>query len=170
LQPQLPGLLRTEGQRINLAPSIICDDEPRLAASVEKVDPDRPLLMIGRRNIRDMNSWLHNINQYVRGKNRCTLMIHPDDAKARNLNHGDSVKIEARIRTHEVELCISDEMMPGVVSLPHGFGHVYTDTQQSVASDKLPGVSANDLVDDEVLDMPSGAGVANGVPVQVSAL
>lgn len=170
LQPQLPGLLRTKGQKINLAPAIICEDEPRLAASMTKIDSDKPLLMIGRRNIRDMNSWLHNINQYVRGKNRCTLMIHPEDAKARNLNHGDRVKIEARIRTHEVELCISDEMMPGVVSLPHGFGHVYTDTQQSVASDKIPGVSANDLVDDEVLDMPSGAGVANGVPVQVSAL
>ena len=170
LQSQLPGLLRTEGQRIDLAPKLLCDDEPRLAASVEQVNPDMPLLMIGRRNIRDMNSWLHNISQYVRGKNRCTLMINPDDAKERNLKHGDQVKIEARVGSHEVELCVTDEMMLGVVSLPHGFGHGHAGTGQSVASDKLPGVSANDLVDDDILDMPSGAGVANGVPVQVCAI
>jgi anaerobic selenocysteine-containing dehydrogenase len=168
LEPQLPGILRTEGQRVRLMHDIIVQDVPRLREAL--VTHDQQLLLIGRRHIRDMNSWLHNIHQYARGKNRCTLLVNPVDAKRLGLADGGRARISARVGEHEVEVCVSDEMMPGVVSLPHGFGHTHPGSRQSIATEEIPGVSANDLVDDGVLDLPSGTSVVNGVPVSVVAL
>ncbi|MFM7274161.1 MAG: molybdopterin dinucleotide binding domain-containing protein, partial [Gammaproteobacteria bacterium] len=126
------------------------------------------LLLIGRRHARDMNSWLHNLPHFVRGKNRCTLRIHPSDADARGLQDGAEARIRSAAAERVVTIEISDELMPGVVSLPHGFGHRYTGTGQPVASAHA-GVSCNDLVGD-ALDLPSGTSVVNGVPVEVEAL
>jgi anaerobic selenocysteine-containing dehydrogenase len=168
LQPRLPELLATKNKRLDIAPDIITADLTRLKAALDK-GPGDHMLLIGRRHIRDMNSWLHNLNNYARGKNRCTLLINPQDAQRIGLTAAGMARITSRVGEFEAEVAISDSIMPGVVSLPHGFGHNYTDTQQSVASSKTPGISANDLVDDNEMDLPSGTSVVNGVPVSVVA-
>jgi anaerobic selenocysteine-containing dehydrogenase len=168
LQPQLPGILRTEGQRLQLVHDIIVQDIPRLRAALDQQEAQ--LLLIGRRHIRDMNSWLHNIHQYARGKNRCTLLVSPVDAERLGLVDGGRARVSGRVGEQDVEVCVSAEMMPGVVSLPHGFGHTHPGSRQGIATGEIPGVSANDLVDDEVLDLPSGTSVVNGVPVSVVGL
>ena len=116
-----------------------------------------------------MNSWLHNINQYVRGKNRCTLLVNPSDADELGLTQGGKAVVKGAGRSATVEVEISDSVMPGVVSLPHGFGHRFSDTGQSIAKEKLPGVSCNDLIDWTVLDVPSGTSVVNGAKIEVHA-
>ncbi len=168
LQPRLPELLATKNKRINIAPELITADLKRLQATLEQGVGDH-MLLIGRRHIRDMNSWLHNLNNYARGKNRCTLLINPQDAQRIGLSQGGKARITSKVGDFEAEVAISESIMPGVVSLPHGFGHTYTDTQQSVARKKTPGISANDLVDDNEMDIPSGTSVVNGVPVSVVA-
>ena len=169
LQPNiLPEMIRTEGGRIRLLHPLLAADIERLQGTLSEGVPE--LVLIGRRHIRDMNSWLHNLNHYARGKNRCTLMINPQDARSRGLVDGGQAKISSRVGELVVPVEYHDGLMPGVVSLPHGFGHRYRGTRQSVARDTLPGVSANDLVDDQALDIPSGTSVVNGVPVSVTAL
>jgi anaerobic selenocysteine-containing dehydrogenase len=164
LQSMLPHALRTENKRINLVPTLIVDDLPRAALALQRPLPD--LVMVGRRHIRDMNSWLHNLLPYARGKNRCTLLVSPQDAARLDLQAGEQAQITTAVGSQVLEVAVSDEMMPGVVSFPHGFGHTYADSGQSTARERLPGVSANDLVD-ETLDVPSGTSVVNGVPVSV---
>ena len=166
LQPRLPELLATKDKRINIAPDIITADLTRLQAALDK-GPGDQLLLIGRRHIRDMNSWLHNLNNYARGKNRCTLLLNPQDAQRIGVSAGGMARITSKVGEFQAEVAITDSIMPGVVSLPHGFGHNYKDTKQSVASKKAPGISANDLVDDNEMDVPSGTSVVNGVPVTV---
>ena len=140
----------------------------RLVDSLGSPVPE--LVLIGRRHIRDMNSWLHNLSNYARGKNRCTLMINPADAHVRNLEDGGEARIFSTVGELIVPVEFNEGLMRGVVSLPHGFGHRYRGTRQSVAADVLPGVSANDLIDDQVLDIPSGTSVVNGVPVSVTGV
>ncbi|MBB3047622.1 anaerobic selenocysteine-containing dehydrogenase [Litorivivens lipolytica] len=167
LQPRLPDLLQTPDKRLNIAPALITDDVERLTAAMQTANSG--FRLIGRRHIRDMNSWLHNINQYVRGKNRCTLLVHPDDAESLGLSEGGHAIVSGAGRSATVEVEISDSMMPGVVSLPHGFGHRFSDTGQSTAREKSPGVSCNDLIDWTVLDVPSGTSVVNGAKIEVRA-
>ena len=114
-----------------------------------------------------MNAWLHNLNNYARGKNRCTLLVNPQDAGRIGLGTSARATITSRVGQFVAEVEITDDIMPGVVSLPHGFGHNYGGTQQSVATQKTPGVSANDLVDDNEMDILSGTSVVNGVPVRI---
>jgi anaerobic selenocysteine-containing dehydrogenase len=166
LEPRFPELLATKNKRINIAPELITADLSRLQAALVK-GPDDALLLIGRRHIRDMNSWLHNLNNYARGKNRCTLLINPSDAQRIGLQDDGMATIKSRVGEFRAQVSITDRIMPGVVSLPHGFGHTYRETQQSVASSLTPGVSANDLVDDNEMDLPSGTSVVNGVPVSL---
>jgi anaerobic selenocysteine-containing dehydrogenase len=168
MQPQrLPAILRTEGKRIRLRHPILENDLPRLHARLRE-GPPNGLLLIGRRHIRDMNSWLHNLPHFVRGKNRCTLRVHPEDAARLELADGGRALLRSAVAEREVDVQISDELMPGVVSLPHGFGHRFDGTGQPHASAHA-GVSANDLVGFG-LDMPSGTSVVNGVPVEVLAV
>ena len=164
----LPEMLNTEGGRIRLLHPLLEADFARLAASLD--DPVPEMVLIGRRHIRDMNSWLHNLRNYARGTNRCTLYMHPEDAARRAIKDGDVAAISSEVGRLEVPVEYHDGMMPGVVSLPHGFGHRYAGTRQSTATGQLPGVSANDLVDDQALDQPSGTSVVNGVAVEVNAL
>jgi len=164
----LPEMLRTAGGRIRLLHPLLESDIDRLTAAMAAEVPE--MVLIGRRHIRDMNSWLHNLGNYARGKNRCTLMINPADARSRGLEDGSEARISSAVGELVVPVEFHDGLMPGVVSLPHGFGHNYRGTRQSVAQQTLPGVSANDLVDDQVLDVPSGTSVVNGVPVSVTAL
>lgn len=169
LQPRFPDILRSEGHRIDLADRRITDDVARLLERrPDFEDPDR-LRLIGRRQARGMNSWLHNLPNLAKGKARCTLLVHPDDAVRRDLVDGGRATIRSRVGRLEVDVQVSDEMMPGVVSLPHGFGHGAAGTRLGVANAQQPGVNANTLTDDAPLDVPSGTSVANGIPVEVEA-
>jgi anaerobic selenocysteine-containing dehydrogenase len=169
MQPALPEALCTPSRRIDLMHAIFSADLPRLRAAFRQRDAVGPndMLLIGRRHIRDMNTWLHNLTPYVRGKNRCTLKVHPVDAQRIGLHDGGQATVRSRVGVAQVPVEISDEIMPGVVSLPHGFGHRYAEAQQSTAKAVLPGISCNDLIDDEVLDIASGTSVVNGAAVQV---
>jgi anaerobic selenocysteine-containing dehydrogenase len=169
MQPQLPQALCSPDQRIDLMHSIFVEDLPRLRAEFDNpaVAGPNDMLLIGRRHVRDMNTWLHNLNTYVRGKNRCTLKVHPDDAQRIGLSNGGIARISSRVGAAQVQVEVSDEIMPGVVSLPHGFGHRFRETEQTIAKNVLPGISCNDLIDDEVLDIASGTSVVNGAAVQV---
>lgn len=165
LTPSLPESIRTASGRIELAPARILADLPRLEAWIA-AGPESELLLIGRRETRSMNSWLHNLPGMVKGRERCRLELAPADAARLGLSTGARARVESRIGCVEVGVEISERMTPGVVSLPHGWGHDRPGTRLSVAS-RRPGVNANRLVDDALVDGPSGTSVLNGIPVRV---
>lgn len=171
LVPVLPQRLTTDNGKIHLAPPIFLDDVARLAAQMKDARAASAngfdLALIGRRHLRSNNSWMHNSERLTRGKNRCTLLIHSKDAAARNLTNGELVVVQSRVGLVEVEIEITDDMMPGVVSLPHGYGHDRDGVQLSVARQK-PGVSINDLTDDQNIDVLTGNAAFSGVMVKVS--
>jgi len=169
LEPCLPQRLRTPNHRIELAPAPMVNDVPRLLAALGDVPADRPLLLIGRRHLRSNNSWMHNSPRLVRGRDRCTLLMHPDDASKIGVAGDAKVAVVSRIGRVEVPLELSDEVMPGVVSLPHGWGHHRPGIELSVAGNHA-GVSVNDLTDDSVVDDLCGNSVLSGVPVRVEAI
>ena len=154
-------------ERIDLAPDYIVADLDRLDAGLEERSRADRLVLVGRRQMRNMNSWLHNLPALAKGPNRCTLMIHPADAKRVGAETGKTVRVTSRVGEIDVECSVTDEMMPGVVSLPHGYGHGVEGVQLSVAQAKQPGACSNYLTDESTLDVPSGTHVANGIPVEV---
>lgn len=166
LRANLAGRLGTASKAVEAAPQVLLDDLQRLARQA----PPRAgeLLLIGRRHIRSNNSWMHNFHRLVKGKPRHQLLMHPQDLQQRHLQDGQQVRIRSRTGSLEVEVQASEEMMPGVVSLPHGFGHSRLGVQLEVAQAQ-PGVSANDLTDERLRDQVSGNAALNGVPVQVEA-
>ncbi|MGY2168719.1 molybdopterin oxidoreductase family protein [Pseudomonas gingeri] len=166
LRPNLGKRLKTPEQRVQAAPPEILADLARFAA--QQVPEAGELLMIGRRHVRSNNSWMHNYHRLVKGKPRHQLLMHPDDLASRGLDDGQRVRVSSRVGMIEVEVLASLEMMPGVVSLPHGWGHARPGVQMSIASGQ-PGSSANDLTDERQLDELSGNAALNGVPVQVAA-
>ncbi len=168
LRPCLPDRLQTKGKRVDLTPALVVDDLARLRASLEgaPTTDDDELLLIGRRHARDCNSWLHNTSRLTRGKPRHQLLAHPDDLSARGLADGDVVRVSSRVGFVDVECAASEDVMPGVVSLPHGYGHALPGVRLSHAS-TVPGVSINDLTDPERLDV-SGNAALNGTPVRLS--
>ena len=164
---RLPDIIPND--TIELAPPYITADLPRLAAGLEERSREDRLVLVGRRQIRNMNSWLHNLPALAKGPNRCTLLIHPADAKRLGVEDRKFVRVQSRVGAIEVECRVSDEMMEGVVSLPHGYGHTIPGVRLSVAQEKQPGACSNYLTDETVLDVPSGTHVANGIPVEVTA-
>lgn len=168
LKPCLPDRLVTQDKKIDCAPQPLLDDIPRLLEAQEE-SGERDLLLIGRRHIRSNNSWMHNFRRLTKGKPRHQLMMHPDDAARLTLRDGQRVHVTSRVGELAVELDISEEMMPGVVSLPHGWGHGRTGTRTTIAN-QYPGVCVNDLTDDQDVDLMSGNAVLNGVPVSVTGL
>jgi anaerobic selenocysteine-containing dehydrogenase len=164
LEPQLPANLKTKSAKVELAPAEIIDSLPSVLASIA---PPDGLLMIGRRHLRSNNSWMHNIDVLMKGKDRCTLLIHPDDAGARGLRSGDCADVRSAAGALTAMVEVSDEVMPGVVSLPHGWGHDTKGAKLSVA-ERRPGVNINRLVDGNVLDPLSGNARINGIPVEVT--
>jgi anaerobic selenocysteine-containing dehydrogenase len=167
LRPRFPGSLYTPDRRIHLAPRRFLDDLPRLEASLER----RPgnageLQLIGRRTLRSNNSWMHNSQRLVKGREACTLLMHPGDASARGLTSGARVRLRSRVGEVEVPLEVSDEVAPGVVSLPHGWGHGKADVELRVARAHA-GASINDVTDDERVDALSGNAAFSGTPVTV---
>jgi anaerobic selenocysteine-containing dehydrogenase len=169
LEPRLPGLLATKSGKIRLAPPRLVEDLARLRSKLRDAAraPAGELQLIGRRTLRSNNSWMHNSPRLVKGKDRCTLLMHPDDARERGLGPEDRVAVTSRTGSIVVPLAISDEVMRGVVSLPHGFGHDRPGARLSVAREHA-GASANDVTDDALVDAVSGASALNGVPVVVT--
>src|SRR5262249_26532826 len=142
-------------------------DVERLLRSLER--PADGLLLIGRRQVRSNNSWMHNVPSLMKGPERCTLLVHPDDAARLGLVDGSHARIASRVGQVEAPVTISDEMMPGVVSLPHGWGHGLEGVHLEVAAAR-PGVPSNFLADAEVVDALSGNAVLNGIPVTVAPI
>jgi anaerobic selenocysteine-containing dehydrogenase len=168
LQPSLPGALYTTDKRINLAAELILDDLPRAARLLLAAGNDDGLLLIGRRHLRSNNSWMHNSARLVKGKPRHQLLMNPDDLRARDLADGQLVQLSSASGSVDVEVAASKDMMPGVVSLPHGFGHGRSGARLSVANE-VAGVSANDVTDAALTDTLAGTAALNGVPVKVTA-
>ena len=173
LKPQLPQRLRTKGNIIDCATPEPIADLDRLREhfidSSQSEEESRPLQLIGRRHVRDNNSWMHNHHRLVKGKNRCTLMMHPLDMEERNLADGGIVSVSSRVGTVSVPVQAAQTMMQGVVSLPHGYGHNRPGIQMKIA-EQHAGVSCNDLTDELALDELSGNAAVNGVPVSVNAI
>jgi anaerobic selenocysteine-containing dehydrogenase len=164
LEPGLPRRLATPDKHIRLAPEGYLRDLERAARVLEAPSPD--LVLIGRRHVRSNNSWLHNSRRLVKGKPRCTLMIHPDDASRRGIADGNRVRLLSRVGEIEVVAEVTADVMPGVVCLPHGWGHDREGTRLSVANAHA-GASINDVVDDRSIDALTGTAVLNGTPVEV---
>jgi anaerobic selenocysteine-containing dehydrogenase len=167
LRPSMPGSLRTRDKRICCAPELLMDGLAGAEAELLAA-PDDGLRLIGRRHLRSNNSWLHNSERLMKGRARHRLLVHPDDLADRGLADGQLVRVRSRTGTVEVEAQASTDMMRGVVSLPHGFGHHRDGIRLRVAS-RTPGVSVNDLTDPQRLDPLSGNAALNGVPVTVEA-
>jgi anaerobic selenocysteine-containing dehydrogenase len=170
LEPRLPERLFTKDKRIELVPEIYRAELARLRASAaNSTTSAESLILIGRRHLRSNNSWMHNSARLVRGKSRCTLMIHPRDAAARALADGAGAVVSSRVGEVTLPVEVTDAMMPGVVSIPHGWGHEREGTGWRTAQ-AHPGVSANDITDDRLLDGLTGNAAFNGVPVEVRAV
>jgi anaerobic selenocysteine-containing dehydrogenase len=165
LEPRLPELLRTASGSIELAPAPIVEDMARLTKTLDAAPRDG-LLLVGRRDLRSNNSWMHNVVPLVKGPARCTLQIHPDDAAARGLGEGATARVSARAGALLAPVQLTDSVMRGVVCLPHGWGHGASGAQQGVAAER-PGVNSNLLSDSERIDPLSGNAVLNGIPVTV---
>lgn len=167
LEPRLPGALRTESGTIELASSPIVEELTRLAATLTEPAGESGLVLIGRRHLRSNNSWMHNIEPLVKGRARCTLQVHPDDASQLGIADGVDAVIASRVGSLIAPVEVTDEVPVGVVSLPHGWGHDLTGIRSGVAA-RHAGVNSNLLTDPELLDPLSGNAVLNGIPVTVT--
>ena len=168
-EPRLPERLRTRGKRVDLAPAAFVGDVERLRRAMGSAGAaDGELRLIGRRHVQSNNSWMHNVPRLMGGKPRCTLLMHPADAAARTLADGALVEVAARAGVVRVPLEVSDEMKPGVVSLPHGWGHDRPGVRLATAA-LHAGASLNDLTDEQRVDALCGNAALSGVPVRVTA-
>lgn len=167
LEPRLPMRLLTPNKRLQLAPDLLIADLTRARVDLEQASPE--LVLIGRRELRSNNSWMHNSERLVRGKNRCTLMIHPIDANKKGITEGSSVRVSSKVGSVELPAEITENIMPGVVSIPHGYGHARQGVKLEIASQNA-GVSINDLTDEHLIDDLTGNAAFCGVSVSLQAL
>jgi anaerobic selenocysteine-containing dehydrogenase len=163
LEPSRANRVRTSDGKVDLAPPVIVSDLARLETTLA-TPPG--LVLIGRRHLRSNNSWMHNCKSLVKGPDRSSLLMHPEDAGERGLADGQMVQVKSRVGTVTARLEHSDSVMPGVVSLPHGFGHEEVKEHLKIAG-ATPGSSCNLLTDDMRLDPLTGTAALNGVPVTV---
>ncbi|GAA3219859.1 molybdopterin oxidoreductase family protein [Dactylosporangium siamense] len=164
LRPRIPEVLRTPSGQVELCAEPVAADVARLRAALDR--PSDGLVLVGRRHLRSNNSWMHNVPALMKGRDRCTLQVHPSDAAALHLADGGRATVASRVGTLTVAVEITDTVMPGVVSLPHGWGHDAPGTRTTVAAAR-PGVNSNILTDDRAIDPLSGNSVLNGIPVTV---
>jgi anaerobic selenocysteine-containing dehydrogenase len=164
LQPRIPEILRTPSGMIELAPAPLAADVERLRGALAR----RPngLVLIGRRQLRSNNSWMHNLPSLVGGSNTCTLHVHPDDAARLGLADGEVARVASTSGEIELPVEITDKIMPGVVSIPHGWGHGVDGVRASVASEHA-GANSNVLAPSTLIDELSGNAVLNGIPVEI---
>jgi anaerobic selenocysteine-containing dehydrogenase len=169
LEPRLPDVLATPSGMVELAPELIVSDVARLRERLRELatPEDGAMLLIGRRHLRSNNSWMGNLHALAKGRDRCTLLVHPQDARRLGLAPGGRARVRSRVGEVQAPVALSDEMMPGVVSLPHGFGHDAPGARLRVAREHA-GVCSNLLTDETRLDELSGNGVLNGIPVDIA--
>jgi anaerobic selenocysteine-containing dehydrogenase len=167
LEPRLPSMLATESGQIELVHPLLQSDTLRLRGALAERRKAPAMLLVGRRHLRSNNTWMHNLSSLAKGPERCTLLVHPEDAKRIGLADGGRARVKSRVGSIEVPVVVTPEMMPGVVSLPHGFGHDAEGMRLAVAKAR-PGVNSNLLADERLLDALSGNAVLNGIPVDVS--
>ncbi|HKE77335.1 MAG TPA: molybdopterin-dependent oxidoreductase [Acidimicrobiales bacterium] len=165
LEPRLPDVLRTPSGMVELAPEPIVADVERLRAALDA--PPAEMTLVGRRDLRSNNSWMHNVEVLVKGRPRCTLHVHPDDAARLGLADGADAAVASRTGRVTIPVEVTDAIRPGVVSIPHGWGHDLDGVELSVAR-RHAGVNSNLLADDELMDPLSGTSVLNGIPVDVA--
>ncbi|MHA1601244.1 MAG: molybdopterin dinucleotide binding domain-containing protein, partial [Alphaproteobacteria bacterium] len=168
LAPRLPELLATVNGRIPLAHELIVTDIARLRAALARERP--ALVLIGRRHLRSNNSWMHNVKSLAKGPDRCTLLLHPEDARRYGVPAGSKARIRSRVGEVIVPVELSDEMMEGVVSLPHGYGHTTPGVRLQTAGELQPGVNSNILTDEDAIDELSGNAILNTIPVTIAAM
>lgn len=168
LKNMLPQALKHKDKQIHLNVDFYQADLARVQEMMQDYD-DQQVLLIGRRHVRSNNSWLHNSYRLVKGKPRCTLMLHPETAQEYGIEDGQNVKVTSRVGSINIIAEVTDELMPNVVSIPHGWGHGRKGVKQKIAQAHA-GVSVNDLTDDTLIDQLSGNAAVNGVPVQLEAI
>lgn len=166
LQSRLPDALRTPSGKIELAPPALLAGLPALEAALAE-HANGGLVLVGRRHLRSNNSWMHNLPVLAGGPERCTLQVHPDDAERLDLTDGGRARITSRTGAVEAPVEVTERVMAGVVSLPHGWGHDVEGTRLRVAAER-PGANSNVLADEELLEPLSGTAVLNGIPVEVA--
>jgi anaerobic selenocysteine-containing dehydrogenase len=171
LQPRVPGVLRTPTGMIELAPEVCVADVERLRAVLDRpAAPDGgPLVLIGRRDLRSNNSWMHNLPVLVKGKPRCTVHVHPDDATRLGIIDGDDVRVTSSAGAIVLPAEVTDAVLPGVVSIPHGWGHDQDGTRMATAGANA-GANSNVLAGSDRFDTLSGNAVLSGIPVELAAL
>ncbi|WP_051222729.1 molybdopterin oxidoreductase family protein [Conexibacter woesei] len=168
LQPRMPEVLRTPSGKVELAPPSLVADVARLhAALADHIDNADGIVLIGRRDLRSNNSWMHNLPLLVRGPERCTLHVHPDDAARLGLTDGGRASIASRVGAVTAPVEVTADIRPGVVSLPHGWGHDRDGTDMAVARAHA-GVNSNVLTDEAAVEPLTGTAVLNGIPVTVA--
>jgi anaerobic selenocysteine-containing dehydrogenase len=165
VQSQLPERLATPEKTIRCDIPQAMADLHRLFDEFQRPDSSE-LRLIGRRHVRSNNSWMHNYHRLMKGRDRCTLMMHPEDMASQGITPGARATLASRVGSVEVAVEASGDMMPGVVSLPHGFGHSRQGVRMQTATTHA-GVSCNDVTDEQYLDVLSGNAAVNGVPVTV---
>ncbi|HEU4842628.1 MAG TPA: molybdopterin dinucleotide binding domain-containing protein, partial [Burkholderiaceae bacterium] len=166
MQPRIPEVLRTPSGKIELAPAPLLADLARVDAALAAPAGAPELVIIGRRQLRSNNSWMHNLPVLAKGPYRCTVLVHPADAARLGLADGGSAQIRNGARMVQAQVALSEEMMPGVVSLPHGWGHDLPGTRLGVAAER-PGANLNALLDEQLRDPLSGNAVLSGVAVEM---
>nr|MDP9164549.1 molybdopterin dinucleotide-binding protein [Actinomycetota bacterium] len=164
---RIDGAVTTPSGTVELFHPYLADDVPRLIARIDRAASK--FVLTSRRHLRSNNSWLHNVPSLMRGKDRCTLLIHPADAARVGLDDDDLAEVTTSEATITVVVDVSDEVMPGVVCLPHGWGHGLPGTRLDVAN-AHPGVNSNLLNPPHLIDVPSNTQVVNGVPCSVRAV
>jgi anaerobic selenocysteine-containing dehydrogenase len=167
LKPSCPQRIQTVDKKIQSAPQQLLQDVQRLQQW--RLEQSDGLRLIGRRHVRSNNSWMHNSHRLVKGKPRCQLWVNPRDLNGLALKDGDSARLSSRVGAVEVDILVTEDIMPGTVSLPHGWGHGRKGVELKVARQHA-GVSANDVTDELLLDQLSGNTALNGVPVRLEAL
>lgn len=163
-----PNLLAARKQAIHIVPELYLQDIQRARAKLASTEPDQ-LQVIGRRHVRSNNSWMHNSHRLTKGKTRCTAMLHPEDAARLQISEGQQVRVSSRVGSIELPAEITAQVMAGVVSVPHGFGHDRAGVQLDTAR-KVAGASLNDITDDQFVDVMTGMSVLNGMTVRVEAV
>jgi anaerobic selenocysteine-containing dehydrogenase len=166
LVPRAREVVRTPSGKIELAPTYVVADVPRLRERLRRAD-DGSLVLVSRRHVRSNNSWMHNVRVLVKGKDRCTLLVHPDDAARLGLHDGGDAQVVSEAGSVVAPVEVTDEMRRGVVSLPHGWGHDRPGVRLSIAAEHA-GVNNNHLAPGAMVDVPSGNAIVNGIPVEVA--
>jgi len=169
LESKFPEGILNENNQMDIFPEVYREALQKLIATKEEKTKANSMLLIGRRQLRSNNSWLHNSYRMVKGRDRCTALIHPDDAKEKNINEGELITVTSRIGSINIKAEITDEMMPGTLSIPHGWGHHREGIQMDIAA-KHAGVSINDIIDDELVDELCGVSVINATPITIKKI